>query len=664
MSYTGLTGWLARDRLDVSLAKAVLVLSILLLGLNLLETQIFLLVIPVASGVGSGLYLLTRSPEARNVLRRTHPTRLETPTVSRGVLGYLPAVVMLALAALVLWLQQTGVRTDGIYLLTGLIGVAIFVQILFVRDDRIAPALILFQILAAALVIRLAALAVTPGYVGVDIWTHATVFVEGITQDGSLSALANNKYLTAPFYHVIGAIGSLVIGSTRYGVYLTLGVIVPLSVLLVYATARLLIPARWALLATAFLAFGDQVIRWGIHIIPTSLGLVFFLAVVYALTRVYTHDGELWIVALLLVASLAIVFTHQVSTFITLVVLGVASVVALLTAGLDLSDTPSGGLRQAFAVGGVFAITLATTLLTWSVTPFTRGRTFLWGELAILNRLFRESVGFLNLAGSGAEASTSIGGPTQTGTLLNTSAPYIEIFGFGLLLLAAVMGGLYMLHWKGGAALTSTYLLTAGVLFVFVFGLSLFGIRALLPGRWMAFLYVALSLLAAVGLYQLSEGTSRRLAVAVFVLVAVGYPTTMVVAEKATLDNPAFEDRHKRFAYTEAEIASVESISAIYPPGDGRLIGTDHPFVGLFARYGGYETEASILILGPDGPEEAQAAVYRDYQSVGPITFHREPDSSVTALPTNVESSVCPPGWNVLYANDEVTFCTPPGGEA
>jgi hypothetical protein len=646
------------DRIDVSLARVVVVLSVLLLGLSLFASQPFLLVIPIAAGVGSSLYLLMQYDRGSDVLSwNGHQQYASTPTLPKSIAGYLPSVVLFGLAGLVVSIHQIGTRTMPVYLLIGAIGVAIFAQILFVDDDGLAPWLILAQILLAALVIRLTALYATPGFVGVDIWTHATVFVEGIASEGSLEPLAGDKYIMAPLYHVVGAVGALLLGGARNGIYLTIGVLVPLSALFVYTTGRMLMPTRWALLATGFYAFSDQFIRWGLHIIPTSLGLVFFLAAVYAVTRVLSEDAELWVVGLLLVSSLAIVVTHQVSTVIALLMLGVAALVSAVTAVTGSDTSPSDGLRKALALSGVFLVTLVTTLVSWSATPFTGGD-FLSRELEIIRETIAEDAGFLNLV-SGSDAASNSLSPVESEGFLAALLPYIELFGFALLLVATVLGGLYMLHRSGPVDLTSTYLLTGVLLFVLTFGLSLFGIRALLPGRWVAFLYVSMALVGAAGLYYVSQSASRGVVIAVFLVIALGYPTTMVVAEKATLDSPAFADEHERFSYTEPEIAAIGTISTSDPPVEGASIATDHPYVSLFRRVGGYGYDASVLELGPDGPERTDAAVYRTYQSTGPVTFHRSATSPGFELGSNVEASVCPVGWNSAYANNQVRYCTP-----
>ncbi|MGM0370925.1 MAG: hypothetical protein ACQEQJ_00275 [Halobacteriota archaeon] len=618
--------------------------AVLLLGLRLFASQPFLLVIPLSIGMGSGLYLLAGHQRAAEMSWLALP---------RFVAGYLPSVVMLGLVALVVATRLVGTRTVPIYLLIAGIGTLIFGQILFLDEGGVAPGVILFEILAAAVVIRLSALFVTPGYVGVDIWTHALVFVDGIVAQGSLASIAETKYIMAPIYHAIGAIGTLVFGGVREGIYLTLGLFVPLSAVFVYSTGKLLVPARWALLATALYAFADQFIRWGIHIIPTSLGLVFFLAVVYLVARVFYADAEPWAVLLALGASLAVVFTHQVATAITLVFLAVAAFAAVVLGLFARDGQVTHRMRKAVALFGIFAVTTTATLVSWANTPFAGGQSFLGRELVVIASALTEDAALLNLASSGDAGAGGAAGASAYAWLI----PYVELFGFGLLLAAAVLGGLWLLRRNPNPDLSLTFVLAAASLFVLVYGLSLFGIRALLPGRWIAFLFAPMALLAAAGFLGLSRSNARTLVVIAFVVLAVGYPASMVVAEKATLDSPAFSDQHARFAYTAPEISAAQTAVEIRPPAEHGVIRTDHPYDKVFRVIGGYEDGS--LVLGPDGPVGADATAARDYQLQGPVSFESPEDGTI-----GDPATVCPDWWNTVYANDQVCLCTDSTGGA
>lgn len=645
----GLQRWLSADRLDLTLAKIGVLVSVLLLGLRLLSPQVLLVVIPTAAGVACVLYLGAQTSFGSNPRQSTIS---EFAVVPPGVVGYLPSVVFVGLAALVVTIHTAGGRTVPVYLLTGVVGTVLLVQILALDEETLAPGLVLAQILVAAVVIRLTTLFVTPGFIGVDIWTHVPVYIGGIVEAESLSAISDSKYIMAPFYHAIGAVSALVFESGRTGMYLSVGLLVPLSALFVYGTGKHFLPVRWALFATALFVFTDQAIRWGLHVIPTSLGLVFFLGVLYCLTRLFYTD-DLWIVSLLLVFSLATVFTHQVSTAILLTLLGVAALVVFTTRvfGYQSGQTP---VWSAAGIIGTFLVTLSVTVFSWVNTPWFGEETFLWQMLTTLEATFFGEAGFLNLAGEAG------GGGSESTGLLAALVPFIEWFGFALLLLAAVVGGLAMLRMKNPGELTSTYILTATTMFVIVFGFSLFGIRAILPGRWIGFMYALFAILGAVGLFYLSQNASRRVVLVVLLVVAVGYPTTMVIAEKATIDSPAFEDEYPRFSYTESEIAAVHTISEVHPPEVNSIVDSDHPYRTLYMRVGGYT--GRIAELDEAGSTSPRPVVARHYQGQGPAIFHEagEPTRSVDSR-TVASDRVCSPHRNHVYASDTVQLCTTPG---
>lgn len=630
--------------LDGTLAAVGVVVSVALLGLAFVASQPLVLVVPVSTGVGCAFYLAVQN-------RRVSAVRV--PTLPGSVAGYLPSVVVVGLAGFVGLVWVAGSRTLPAYLLGGAVGGLILLQILLIRDEWLEPGHVLFQVLLAAIVVRFAGLLSTPGFVGVDIWTHLRTFVAGIVESGSLSAIAESKYVMAPLYHAFASIATLVFGSMRPGVYLTLGLVLPLSILFVYGAGRLLVPVRWALLAAALYAFADEFVLWSMHLIPNSLGLVFFLVVLYAVTRILVAGVERWVVATLLGFSLAVVFTHQVSTVILLTLLFVATGVTLgsdVARGWPFSSVLS---RKTLALGGVFSVTSFVTMLSWANTPHTGDSIFLWRVLDVAVHIITEESGFLELVGDGGSPAAS------GGTLLDTLVPYIELVGFGLLLAGTVVGGLVLLRRERSVAANVTFLLAGAVMFLATFGLSMFGIRVFLPGRWLAFLYAVMAIVAAAGLQDLFGSASHRAILAVVLVLAVCYPTSMLVAKRATYDSPAFPDQYDRFSYTEAEIAGAETIGEVYPATATRAIHTDHPYQTIFEPLGGYAVADTLPIR--DGRAVSPfPTVYRDYQSTGPVKFTVPGERSGTLYRhTAAPATVCPAERNVVYANDQVRLCLP-----
>jgi len=181
MSYQGsISSLLGGDNTDITLARIGLISCILLLGLRLLAEQVLLVVIPLAGGSACALYLVTRRKEAQ---------RYEFVALRSSLVGYLPTAVFLCLSAVVVSIHLSGGRTMLTHLMTGLVGVFLLAQVLLTEEGKLNPTLVLVQVLFASLVIRFGTLFGTPGYTGVDIWTHVPDFVVNIVDVGSVTEL-------------------------------------------------------------------------------------------------------------------------------------------------------------------------------------------------------------------------------------------------------------------------------------------------------------------------------------------------------------------------------------------------------------------------------------------------------------------------------------------
>jgi hypothetical protein len=154
----------------------------------------------------------------------------------------------------------------------------------------------------------------------------------------------------------------------------------------------------------------------------------------------------------------------------------------------------------------------------------------------------------------------------------------------------------------------------------------------------------------------------RSVLILAVVILAIGYPMSMVVAPKATLDSPAFDEHHLRFSYTESELGAVYTLTSIRPPSRYPTLQTDHPYRTVFARVGGYDSR--ILVMNDSGPVDDAGIVYRNYQRSGLAEFHTLDGAAYRGPPDNfTPRRVCPPTRNRIYSNDEVTVCIAPAPE-
>ncbi|WP_433630409.1 hypothetical protein [Halomicrococcus sp. NG-SE-24] len=652
------SGWLRQRRFDVDAAIIGLALALLMFPLRFVLDQIYVNTIPIVLGLGCIVYLLAVRNDDRY-------SAVEFPSVSRPVAQLLPSAVFVLSAMLIAIGLYTGERSLPFHLFSAITGALIIFQILFTDEEHFLPSLLLVEVLTLAFVVRFMAVYTTPSYIGIDIWTHTTQLAGGVLRQHSLTAMEGNKHIAAPLYHLLVASSAMLYDvSLRNALYLSVGVAVPMSILFVYATTKLLVPVRWAVFAAMLYSVGDYFIEWGIHLIPTSHGLLFFVAILYALLRIMQLEYGARDFALLVFLSVAIILTHQVSTFIMLVVLG-SGLVAQFALRLDLFQATAnrpGVYRQMEPVNlaGLLAFDAGLITFMWSFTPYN-GDSFLETVLLYLAETLRSSAGFLNTVDPSAE-----GVPLPPPTLFEQAVEYVNTLGFIILFGLTVIGCLYVLRRRRVSHSVFTLLVATVVMTVFTLGLPLMGIRNFIPQRWFAFLYVTMTVLSALGVGYLVHNLDRRVAVAMLVLVAFIYPPMMMMSGHGTLDSPAFPSEQERLTYTEPEMAAVHSIADMTGSPESsnvlpsQVLRTDHPYQTVFTRTHAYPADAANLSVN-GGRTNHPITVYRTYQSEGAPKFRMVNESANASVPvrrTVERDRICRPGQSVLYSNGQVVMCS------
>lgn len=653
----GLRSYVADQRLDVLAAVAGLLVAVLLFPIRFLASQIYVETIPLVVGGACLLYLFTVRREAWEAGVREAGLPELSPAFARAAPGVVGAGIgaMAALAAI------SGRRTVPFLAIAAVVTAVVLLQIAFVQESDLDARLVLLQILGLAFVVRFTALYLTPGLVGIDSWSHVYEFSQAILTDHSLGAIAGEKYYAAPLYHLLIVTGAQVLGvSLRQGLFLSLGVLMALSVLFVYVTARFFVPVRWALFGTGLFAVSDQMLRWSIHVIPTSLGLFLFGAVVYGLTRLFYTESPRRNVALVVLFSVAIILTHQVSSFIMLVLVSagvLAQFVVQLSAryGLgplapreaDGADRPD-EFEQVDLLG-VLAFDLGLLVFMWSITPYG-DESFLQTVLDWLALSLADSAGFLQLAGPTGGGGGGGSGPG----LMAQVATYLDAGGLLLLLFVTVLGSLVALRRSRTRQRAYTFVGAIVIMLAFAFVLPLFGVRTFLPSRWFAFLHVLMVVVGVVGLHYLSRTLPREAAVVLVVVFALVFPSVMLFSVSGTRDNPVATGERTRYAYTETELAAVETIGDVRP-NSRQLLYTDHPYKAVFRRTGAHPSATLELTERGEPIPAAEVIVYRRYQSFGGARF--EEPSGYTPIRHLSPRRVCGVRTSHVYSNGDVRMC-------
>jgi hypothetical protein len=632
-------------RLDVAAAIVGLLVALAMVPLRFLADQVYIETIPIVLALACVLYLLSVRIDGGT----------EFPTLSPGLTRLLPSVVFLGMAALVVIAVHQS-RSSLFYYVAVWTGIAILIQVLFADERDYHVGLLLTQVVIFGAVVRLTGAFTAPGYVGIDVWTHVGSWTPAIAEAHSLAPIAAEKYYASPLFHLLVAVASDMLDvSIRHALLLTVGVAMPLTTILVYGTADVLVETRWAVFAAAAYAMSGNVIEWGIHLIPTSLGLVFYIAILWALTRIMAtayRRRDFFLVAFF---SVAVILTHQISSFIMLVFVGGGLVAkALLSTGLLRPVRPTGlgeHVRETTNLGGLVVFDLGLITFMWSLTPY-KGSTFLETVFSYFVEALRTSAGFLNLASRGSQGggeSAALPDPT----LLEELVRYVDAAGLLLLLLGAVAGSLYVLHRERTSQATVTKIVAVVVMLLFVFGFPLFGIRTFVPGRWLAFLTVPLVVIGAIGIGYLARESPRTVATAVLLLFAVAYPAATLISSQGTLDSPAFDGVQTRYSYTESELAAIGTLADTTDTAEvpGEQIATDHPYGTAFER--GWNVSAEVAVIDA-GTSPNGTIAYREYATTGGQYYVN--GAGIPYQPTVTQAEVCQ-GYGINYDSGDVAVC-------
>lgn len=636
-----------RRDLDRYAAILGLLTALALLPVQLVINHVYAQTIPVVLGLACVLYLLALGTT----------TSEDTVTLPRWATHALPGAVLFGSAWIVLFAHSQGARTGLFYGVAGLLATLVLAQVLFADRGDLHAGVLLTQVLVLGGAIRIAAYVTTAAYVGIDIWTHVPHFVRGILQTGTIEGMGTTKYVMAPFYHLVVATTRMFTGlPMEAALVASIGVVMPLAVLFVFLAADLLVPRRWALFATALFAFSDSAIRWSIHLIPTSLGLVFFvaiLALVVRLVQLRTTGRETLIAVLLFVA---IAFTHQVSSFILLAFMG-SGWLAQQLIRLGLFDSAPGGTPelgggdlQAVSFSGFFVFITGLLTLIWSLTPYY-GRPFLQTVLLFLqDALFGESDFSGGITGGGGGGIPLVAWVIQ----------HFHLIGFLLFLFGTTVGSLYAFRRGRRNQAIITLVVASVVMTAFTLLPPLVGVGTFLPGRWYVFLYAVMAILTAVGMEYFRRGLSPVPFVLVLLVFLYAFPTIMIASPNATLDAPLLDTRHPRLSYTQEEVAAMETIGRI-TSGRTQPIDTDFPYALALNRYvtGRGEDRFDIATIPRGGTAQGETVIYRRYQTTGAPQFD---DANGTQRTYRVRpSALCGPDRHRLYANGDVRMCRAAG---
>lgn len=496
-------------------------------------------------------------------------------------------------------------RTNVVFYLT--FSLYTLVGLYIITGGRTPIALLL--VCVAGLTTRITALYASREYVGVDIYGHSHS-IHSIAAEGTLETFATSKYFYSPIYHIQAAQGQLLFDvGTKDAITLTTMIsVVIVPALVVFIVANRHWNRQIALLASLLYTGSDEAINWGVHLIPTSLGITFFSIVLLSVLSYYVK-GDKRMFAVFVGAIVSLMLTHQVSLFISAsLVIGFSLAIIVYTFQLPAKVTHI-SLFTGFAV-----------LLDFMVTGYggPGGESFFQRVLGTFIASFmvaetdsRPEVAFPD------DPTISPGGAAAMAD--------IQLAGSSLLLFFAIVGTLFWFHNNDeNNSIIAALSLGVGVTILMALTLAfpIIGMRNLMPSRWWAFTYLLLVIFAAPGLIFLAKQVGSILpypnAVTPILLVSLLIPYVVLMggAAVASSDDPFIDQGFSaaRHGITDTEQALGEHTNRYAPESVRTVSDSRYPYTSGMVRMEHQNPESLAT-------EDPTLIANREYMSEKPAMY-------------------------------------------
>jgi len=409
----------------------------------------------------------------------------ETPPVSTGGLHTAKVgslLFIISAAAATILFHQSVIRTDSYFVLIGIAALGVLLQASAAQTNRWVLCAALVQALALAILLRGQALFESPALTISDIDSHKAMILAwqdaGHLMKWHPVTQVWHGYYDWPLMHISVITAMELTGlSFKPALFVAVGVPFAASLLFVYLFAARVLCRSAGVLALIFVGTSAPHVLWGALLIPTTMGVTLFCAIVY--TVMFWRDSVTHTLVFLLLA-LALVLTHTASSVITLGALLSVALISRMTS--HRCPVPHQPLAPPVSV---FVLAVAI-LAKWLHAFHAPGLTFF--QMVTTGLLY---------------SAMDVAAPTVN-IIHSTNQNPLDSLWLGFAALLLVAGALACIHPAVRSLHRIAGLALVAVLCVMVLGFPLFGMRNILPQRWLPFIFVAGAWLAVLGVTSAS----------------------------------------------------------------------------------------------------------------------------------------------------------------
>lgn len=462
-------------------------------------------------------------------------------------------------------------RPISYFILICVLAAIIASQILYIREGDGVTSL-LMQIFLLSLLIRAGIFYNFPSLMGYDAYFHINMARE-ITDTGFVAPIGiSSKYFYYPLFHIFISI-TQIMGKTdiKDAVFYSIGFASIFSTAGIYLIGKKLEGPQMGLLATLLINLNNHNIVAGItNITPGSLVLCYFIFLIYA---IFSEKQGLRYTGFILLITILMVLTHQLTTFVVFLSL----ISAYAGKYLHSHIYKSSSLKiNSFNYIIFFIISLQTY---WMFTYVNQETSFLEMVLSPLMDVIKVGSSY-----SSTELILGSGNNQETLETLLLHISYLALPFFAI-------GG--VLFWSSREDIKKinkfSIAFVVAILYSLAYGIPLLGIRNFLTSRWFPLIAVFLVLVAASYMIKLVNlFSSKKAKISTIFIIVLLFSFVMVTTPGINKDNPLVaKDTTVRNQFKEIEIDAIKTITAKY---SGKIL-MDSPYDScLFYRDPKYDS--------------------------------------------------------------------------
>jgi len=515
-------------------------------------------------------------------------------------------------------------------------------EILYVKEgDRVAP--ILLQIFLLSILIRAGIYYNFPSLMGYDAYFHAGM-AKQITETGAVPSIEiSSKYFYYPLAHIFVSITQLMGGlDIKDSFFYSIGFADIFSTAGIYLIGKKLEGPQTGLLAALLINLNNHNIVSGItNITPGSLVLCYFIIILYA---IFSEKPGLIQTGLLLMITILIVLTHQLTTFVVLLAI-ISIIVGKFLHNHLYESLPTATVSFNYIL--FFVICLQTY---WMFTYVTPGTSF-------FEMIFRPLIDVLQIGSSYSSNELIVGTATNQNSLetLILHISYLALPFFAI-------GGVLTWFSRRDAEKIDKFsiALVVVILYSFAYGIPLLGMRNFLTSRWFPLIAVFLVLVAASYMLKLvSLFNSKKAKISAIFIIMLFFSFVMVTTPGINKDNPLVgKETTVRNQFKNIEIQPVKTLSAVY---SGNIL-MDAPYDScLFYRDPGYNVNNATYFNTnqvESGEINGERLILLRRAALGEPISINDPDrygvNIIMPLPAEFFNSFEAPEYALVYDNSEV----------